>query len=97
MRIGTDIVKISRFEFLDEVSLKRIFHPSEMKDKRAEHLAGVFAVKECLKKIFECDWLDVEIKKRRNGRPYVVANFKFKGDVSISHDGEYAVGVVLSE
>lgn len=45
MKIGTDIVHIPRFEKLmqNEAFIKKVFHESEIKDYRAEHLAGVIA------------------------------------------------------
>ena len=97
MKVGTDIVHISRFKDIDEFSLKKIFHPPELKNKDPLHLSGIFAVKECCRKIFpDTDWLDFEIKKEKNGKPVIHAKHGFEGDVSISHDGEYAIAVVIS-
>ena len=98
MNVGTDIVHISRFQNMDDFALKKIFHPSELKNKDPLHLAGLFAVKESCRKIFsDSDWLDFEIKKGKNGKPTIHAKNNFKGDVSISHDGEYAIAVVIVE
>ena len=96
MRVGTDIVHISRFRDIDEFSLKKIFHPSELRNKDPLHLAGIFAVKECCKKIFSGkEWLDFEIKKEKSGKPMIYTKDGFEGDVSISHDGDYAIAVVI--
>ena len=98
MKVGIDIVHISRFNNIDDLALKKIFHPSELKNKEPLHLAGLFAVKECCKKIFQnSDWLDFEIKKRRNGKPIIHTKYNFQGDVSISHDKEYAIAIVIAE
>ena len=98
MKVGTDIVNVDRMENLDEFALKKIFHPSELSNKDKLHLAGLFAAKECCKKIFpNSDWLDFEIKKRSDGKPYVNSKQNFKGDLSISHDGEYAIAVVIAD
>ena len=98
MKIGTDIVHISRFKNIDEFALKKIFYPSELRNKEPLHLAGLFAAKECCKKIFpNSNWLDFEVKKQKNGKPVIHTKNGFKGDVSISHDGEYAIAVVISE
>jgi len=99
MKIGCDIIKIKRISSLSPESLKKIFHPSELKNKDPLHLAGIFAVKESCKKIFQKkNWLDFEIKKQRNGKPILkIRDLEFKGDISISHDGEYAIAVVISE
>ena len=98
MKVGTDIVHISRFENIDEEALKKIFHPSELESRDALHLAGMFAVKECCKKIFQnSSWLDFEVKSRKSGKPFINSRRKFSGDVSISHDGEYAIAVVVQK
>jgi len=103
MRIGVDIVFVPRFEKLltNEAFVKKIFHPSESKRFEAEHLAGIFAAKEAFfKAVKEAPtWLDVEIKKEASGKPALVLSNDLKDelsvDVSISHDGEYAIAVVL--
>ncbi len=97
MKIGTDIVHISRFKDVDDFSLKKMFHPSELKNKDPLHLAGIFAAKECCRKIFpNSSWLDFEIKKQKNGKPVISTKHNFEGDISISHDGDYATAVVVS-
>jgi len=98
MNVGTDIVHISRFKGIDNLSLKKIFHPSELKNKDPLHLAGIFAAKECCRKIFpNSGWLDFEIKKQKDGKPLIHTIHNFKGDVSISHDGNYAIAVVIKK
>ena len=98
MNVGIDIVHISRIESLDEYALKKIFHPSELLRKDALHLAGIFAVKESCKKIFQgSDWLDFEVIKEKTGKPKLHTIHDFKGDLSISHDGEYAIAVVFHQ
>ena len=98
MKVGIDIVHVPRIENLDEFALKKIFHLSELRNKDKLHLAGLFAAKECCKKIFpDSDWLDFEIKKRADGKPYVHSKQGFEGDISISHDGDYAIAVVIAE
>jgi phosphopantetheine--protein transferase-like protein len=96
--VGTDIVKISRIKQLDENSLRKIFHASELKSTKPESLAGILAAKEsiikaCGKKLA---FLDIEIKKEKSGRPKaVIKGIKVK--ISISHDGEYAIAFALVE
>lgn len=97
MKVGTDIVHVSRIINLDEYSLKKIFHPSELNNKETLHLAGIFAVKESCKKIFQgSDWLDFEVVNEKTGKPTLQTTHDFNGDISISHDGEYAVAVVIT-
>lgn len=99
-RIGTDIVKISRIEksiknsrFLDDV-----YSPEEQSYcKRAESYAGIFAAKEAYFKALgtgiKLPLSDVEVRHTDNGKPYIfgVENC----DLSISHDGEYAIATVI--
>ena len=101
-RIGTDLVKISRVEKLSDAAKKKIFHDSEMKRAKPEHLAGVLAVKECCKKIFgpKLPWKSVEVKRKRTGAPIVKLAGDVKGKVSkielsTSHEGGYALAFVV--
>jgi holo-[acyl-carrier protein] synthase len=97
MKVGTDIVRVSRFKEIDDFALRKIFHVSELKNKDSLHLAGMFAAKECCRKIFpKSNWLDFEISKDKNGKPVICTKHCFQGDVSISHDGEYAIAVVIN-
>ncbi|MBS3145569.1 holo-ACP synthase [Candidatus Woesearchaeota archaeon] len=101
IRIGCDIVKISRFDNIKKKTLERIFHKNEIKKSKMnpETLAGIFAAKESCKKVFnDINWHDIEIKKKRNGKPLLILG-KDKGvassDLSISHDGDYAIASVV--
>ncbi len=95
--MGCDLVHIERIRKLSAEAKRKIFHPSELKNTKAESLAGIFAVKESCKKIFnELQWLDIEVRKQKNGKPEVILPFPFHGDVSISHDLEYAMAVVVN-
>jgi len=99
VKIGCDIVDISRITTLDALSQQKIFHPSELKHKQPETLAGIFAAKESCKKVFpELSWHDIEITHQRNGKPQLTINIAKKiisADVSISHDGAYAMATVV--
>lgn len=99
-RIGTDIVLISRME----KSLKResfktaVFSKEEMGFcKKAESFAGVFAAKEAYLKALgtgiDRKLNTIEICKDERGKPNIkgVEN----SDVSISHDGDYAIATVI--
>jgi len=109
--IGIDIVDIKKFEkvtYLKKPSFyKKTFLPSEIKyclkfKNPAEHFAGKFAIKESLRKSIDepISFLDIEtlhvksklkIKLRKNWKE------KYKVLGSISHENEYAIGVVISE
>ena len=99
VKVGCDIVEVKRFLKMDKKVLNRIFHKSELKKPKPETLAGIFAVKESCKKVFnELQWKDIEIKKKRNGKPILVLDKKMdvmSYDLSISHDGEYAMAVAV--
>lgn len=105
MRIGIDLAQVSRFERLiqNRAFVERVFHPSEIRDSRPEHLAGVFAAKEAFFKALGLSprWLDLEVAEERDGKPSVkaAAGLGLDGlltfDVSIAHEGDYAVAVVV--
>lgn len=98
--IGTDIVKISRIEesIKSPSFLKKIFTESEKEYcKKAENFAGIFAAKEAYFKALgtgiKMPVTQIEVLHDDLGKPY------FNGidncDLSISHDGEYAVATVI--
>jgi holo-[acyl-carrier protein] synthase len=108
IRTGIDIVNIPRFKksyINGGKSFSRlIFSEEESKDSRIEHLAGIFALKEAL---IKCSVINVgemrmiEVKNDISGKPFVVIledttnNNKLSMDVSITHDGDYAVAVAV--
>lgn len=104
-RIGCDIVKVSRIEKLMSQPnvLKKIFHPSETAKFDAEHLAGIFALKEAAFKalgIKPNSWLSIEVASDKEGKPRLTfANDLnlpeiISMDCSVSHDGGFALAVV---
>jgi phosphopantetheine--protein transferase-like protein len=103
IKLGTDIVYIPRLEKLmqNEKFIKRVFHTSECKDYRVEHIAGVFAAKEAFFKAInkKPDWLKVEVRNQKTGRPILAISNDFgvqieDVDISISHDKDYAMAAV---
>ena len=102
IRIGCDIVDIKRIEKLKRDSLLKIFYESEIKNKSNESIAGLIAVKESCRKVFNMlEWKDIVIKKMKTGKPVLNINsHKIKeniisSDLSISHDGNYAISAVI--
>ncbi len=107
MKIGCDIVKIQRFAGISPAFLQKYFtkeergYLSEKKDK-PETAAGIFAAKEAVFKTFGVNEFpilsDIEILHQNN-----IPSVKLHGDyvkfgspeVSISHDGEYAVSYAV--
>lgn len=96
IKTGCDIVEIKRFQDISQKMLNKIFHKSEQKNS-AQSLAGIFAAKESCKKVFnELNWLDIKIKKKRNGKPELVIDKDFIScDLSISHDKAYAMATAV--
>ncbi|MFH1064405.1 MAG: 4'-phosphopantetheinyl transferase superfamily protein [Candidatus Woesearchaeota archaeon] len=101
MRIGNDITYIPRFEKLMENRqfIENVFHATECREYNPEHLAGIFAAKEAFFKAIDRkpDWLKVEIRKQKTGRPMIITSIEGIEplDVSISHDKDYALATVL--
>ena len=104
MNIGVDLIEIKRFKKIKRVDYaywKRVFSALEwgyaFKDaSSAEHLAGMFAVKEAAMKatglVGVKNYRKFEITHGRNGAPKI--NIK-GGKISISHNQELAIAVVL--
>jgi holo-[acyl-carrier protein] synthase len=100
MNIGIDIVYIPRIEKLlrDAEQTGCVFNAEEMAGD-AKTMAGRFAAKEAYFKAVgeKRDWTSVLVLRNENEQPYLVCPEGNRAKVSISHDGEYAVAVVLIE
>jgi holo-[acyl-carrier protein] synthase len=113
LSIGTDIVKIDRIKSLYKNSkfLNKIFTFSEIeycnnhKDPYI-HLSGKYAAKEAIKKALLSAKLvksipinHIEVLNNKNKSPYInLVNLNnIKCNVSISHDGDYAIAFVIIE
>lgn len=99
-KIGTDIVQISRIEksIKSERFLKSVYTESEIEHcKSAESFAGIFAAKEALLKAkgsgINSRLCEYEVLHDEHGKPYF--NGVENCDVSVSHDGDYAVASVI--
>ncbi len=72
-----------------------IYESLQTEKRKVEFLSGRFAAKEAFSKakgtgIGEVDFLDFEVLKDELGKP-----ISKEGDVSISHDEDYAMAVVM--
>jgi holo-[acyl-carrier protein] synthase len=118
LRLGADIVEISRIEqSLDrfgERFLRRLFtqaeidYATQVRELTAQRLAARFAAKEAALKAFNLceagiDWRQIEVRREGDGACRLVLHGKaaaLAGEqagqacVSLSHDGDYAIGVV---
>ena len=107
--VGIDMVEIKRFEGkiyqMNKKFYKKIFAQSEinycLKFKNpGPHFAGKFAIKEAVKKSLDesIDFLDI-ITKHKNSKPII--NLKINNSytfyVSVSHEKDYAIAVVISQ
>ncbi|MGN0532275.1 MAG: holo-ACP synthase [Eubacterium sp.] len=102
MRVGTDIIQISRIAKSIESRhfVESVFTENEQAHcKSAQSYAGLFAAKEAYLKAvgtgISCRLNTIEILHTDNGKPYI--NGVSKCDISISHDGNYAIAVCIME
>lgn len=105
--IGCDIVHIPTFSSRLTTSpeiIAKLFTEQELLDSQGslQSLAGKFAAKEaCCKAIGmpAGTWLNIIIVKRKNGEPIIEVYHSGEHlflPVSISHDGDYAMAIVVS-
>lgn len=102
MALGIDIVYIPRFYGKEKLA-KRILSTEEYaiyehRLNKEEFIAGRFAAKEAFLKAYRngigrISFTSISIVYGEDGRPVLMYNDKFY-NVSISHDGDYAVAVV---
>ena len=115
--IGIDILEIARIEKLLERErfLEKVFTYKEieyLKTSKLESIAGSFASKEAISKVFgtgigKLAFHDMEIFREQSGRPYVVLSKKAEeladrigiGEISlsISHEKYYVLAVAQAE
>ena len=115
MKIGTDIVQISRIErslekFGDHFKEKYLTSSEIERTKKTESLAGLWAAKEAIAKALGCgigsnlSFLDITISKDSRGAPSFTLSVQAQAkhnikesSLSISHDGGFAIAVVVIE
>lgn len=101
MQVGIDMVSLNEFQArLKNISSDDLFSSVELEQNpRPENLAGVFAAKEALMKALgrKLDWLDIRVDKLGSGQPVLAcpALAGKQASLSISHDGDYCVAVVV--
>ena len=111
--IGTDIVMIERIKKLveDKRFLNKIFTDKEIKycnshAKPHVHFSGKYAAKEAVKKALLSNKLienismkEIEVLNNPDKSPYITLNNlnDIKCNVSISHDGDYAIAFIILE
>jgi phosphopantetheine--protein transferase-like protein len=101
-RIGVDLAKISRFDHQQPLAIKILsaeeFHHYQTHAQPATYLAGRFAGKEAFIKAYQPsplpDLPTIEVLNHPDGAPFIRYNNQIYS-VSISHDGEYVVAMVI--
>lgn len=97
--IGVDLVYIPEFTARLQAGgnhlLETLFTLDELRSNTPEHLSGVWAAKEAVRKTTDDApkvWTDIHILYAPSGRPSALwDNRQFA--VSISHQGEYAIAI----
>jgi len=109
LEVGIDIVQINRFKQLEYIENKKFYNKIFKKSEIAyctkfkdpyPHFAGRFAVKEALIKSIKkkIKMTDIEIIEEKS-KPIIKMSIKipFRFKISLSHDGDYAIAIVISE
>ena len=103
IKTGCDLVPITKFKKSAErggnAFLEKIFSSHELTNcSSPQSMAGLFAAKEAVKKALSLkadDWKKIEVIKDGDGRPRVklieIDHPIISSDISISHDGDYAM------
>ena len=103
MEVGIDLVKKDRFNNLESNFINRVYTKEELDlysslsgNKRIDFLASRWAVKEAIfKALGNKDYLHYAILNNEKGKPFILNHPEIK--VSISHDGDYVIAIVIVE
>ena len=101
--VGIDIVDIKKLRRKHKNFFSKVFTSEELnyankKDDPFKSLAGIYALKEAVIKSLDLNLYYILRKKikiyHKDNKPYVIVNDDYLIDnVSISHDGDYAIGI----
>lgn len=107
--IGIDIVNIEKFDkkINNEYFIKKAFTENEiyyasLKKDKIKTLAGIYAAKEATIKTYDLNLGSIlrgkiEINHINNKPELLIAGKKISAEISISHDGLYAIGICFQE
>lgn len=105
MPVGIDIVKIDRIDennqrFIDKILSDKEKELLKSKANKKQFIAGRFACKEAFLKanncgIFDLDLNKIEVLYQEHGNPFILYKNKVYDQVSISHEKEYAIAIVI--
>ena len=84
--------------FMKKIFSEQEIAESENKGNKSQYFSGRFAAKEAVKKALSSyniaarqSFKSIQILNSKSGKPYVLSQSKQNINVSISHDGNYAV------
>ena len=113
MYVGVDIVHIERIKknIKNTAFIEKIFTTKEIKYCNSyvnpiNHFSGKFAAKEAVKKallsgkiVNNVSMKDIQVLNNSDKSPYIAVNNldDIKCNISISHDGDYAIAFVIIE
>jgi holo-[acyl-carrier protein] synthase len=85
-------------KFINKIFSKKEIAESEKKGDKSQYFSGRFAAKESIKKALSSydttarqSFKSIQILNSKSGKPYVLSQSNQDINVSISHDGNYAV------
>jgi holo-[acyl-carrier protein] synthase len=102
---GIDIIYVPGIQKMirDETMLNKFFDAKELHKATPEHLAGLIAAKEAFFKALGMvpKFREIQVTHEPSGKPKLLVppalHHFSSSDVSISHDGDYAVAFVVLE
>ena len=108
IKTGIDILRKRRFlgsmKRGGKAFLERTFTPQELRQNTKEQLASIFCMKEAVMKALELpgnSWLMISTSRKENGKvvssllTQAIAGRIASLDTSISHDGEWIIGIAV--
>ena len=108
IRVGIDLVEIKRFTNISFQENKSFYEKNFSKDEIEyclkfnepyKHFAGKFALKEATKKALEIKLKMTEIiTSHIKSKPIVIIpSEEYHLEASVSHDGDYAIAILISK
>ena len=97
-RIDSILNSKRKARFLDKIFSDKEIAESKEKTNKSQYFSGRFAAKEAIKKALssydkttDSSFKSIEVLNSTSGKPYVISRSSHDINVSISHDGNYAV------
>ena len=98
-RIDSILNSKRQARFLDKIFSDKEIAESKEKTNKSQYFSGRFAAKEAIKKALSSydkttdnySFKSIEVLNSSSGKPYVISKSSQDINISISHDGNYAV------